>query len=60
MRLTFLPATGCEGLAHYIFNRTEEWLEHQKQLGIITNGPLLWAVEVSEHEGNSASYFREG
>lgn len=47
-----VPATGCERFAEMIYEFTEQWL---KDAGF---GPRchLVSVEVSEHEGNSASY----
>lgn len=47
-----LPHVGCEAFAEYIFDWVAEWLSGQ--IGI--DGVLLAAVEVCEHDGNSASY----
>lgn len=52
IRLMLVPATGCEALAHYIFVEANQWLIDNELF------PRVWlrAVEVREHEGNSAIY----
>lgn len=55
IELRIVPATGMEKLAEFIYEYTEIWL--------IDNGYSprcrLKSVKVDEHEGNSATFYKE-
>lgn len=52
--VVIVPATGCEKFAEMIYEVTEQWL---KDAGFAPRC-FLESVEVSEHGGNSAIFFR--
>jgi len=53
IQLREVPATGCEAMAFIIYQYAESWLKDNGYTPRVT----LRKVTVSEHEGNSASYF---
>jgi len=53
MQLVEVEATGCEAMAFMIYQYAETWLKDNGYSPRV----LLRKVTVSEHEGNSASYY---
>ncbi len=53
LKLTILPATGCEKFAEYVFGLAEKWMIEE---GFSPRCTLI-SVEVREHEANSAIYY---
>jgi 6-pyruvoyltetrahydropterin/6-carboxytetrahydropterin synthase len=61
IQMVGVPMTGCEGLAKLIFEKVDKWFENERkhpESRYYNNPAVLMQVQVSEHEGNSATYSR--
>lgn len=54
IKLITVPATGCEKVAEMVFECADQWLQDAGYAPRVT----LKSVEVSEHSGNSAVFYR--